>query len=559
MQLNASSTAGSTYSWTGPNGFSSANQNPIINPVSILNSGTYNVVASSAFCSSASAIINVTVNPKPFASASSNTSGICSGNTIDISGAGGGTYSWSGPNGFTSSNAIDFIANSTIAASGTYTLVVTSAANCKDTATVGIIVSQTPTTPVVTANTTDLCEGDALQLNAISTAGSTYSWSGPNGYSSAIQNPLINIVTVSNSGNYSVIASSPSCSSVAATIAITVNANPVATASSTTLAACSGNSIDLSGTGGGSYDWSGPNGFNSTNANDVITNATTSASGTYTLTITNAAGCKNTATVDIAVSQSPLPPTASNVNTCSGAPLMLTANGTGTINWYSDAALTNLVQANSATYVPTNPTSSVATYYYTATSNGCTSSTASVTASNGNVNASAFISDTIGFTPITINFINTSMGIDANDNSLWLFGDGNSANTFNASNTYTIGGNYIVTLIVTEIPTGCVDTASYHVFYDGESFIIIPNIFTPNGDGSNEGLMIKSKGIKELGGEIYDRWGLKMFEWTTVNGSWDGTTMNGKPAPDGTYFYIIKAVAFSGKEYVEKGALQLTR
>ncbi|HNJ58769.1 MAG TPA: gliding motility-associated C-terminal domain-containing protein, partial [Chitinophagaceae bacterium] len=89
-----------------------------------------------------------------------------------------------------------------------------------------------------------------------------------------------------------------------------------------------------------------------------------------------------------------------------------------------------------------------------------------------------------------------------------------------------------------------------------EMTITIPNVFTPNGDRVNEVFKITSNGLKSLHCAIYDRWGLKLYEWDGVNGYWDGNTKTG-PAPDGTYFYIITYSDYLDKTTTEKGFLNL--
>jgi gliding motility-associated-like protein len=87
----------------------------------------------------------------------------------------------------------------------------------------------------------------------------------------------------------------------------------------------------------------------------------------------------------------------------------------------------------------------------------------------------------------------------------------------------------------------------------------IPNVFTPNGDGINEIFYVSTNGVTEITGTIFNRWGKKIFEWngtpsTTLG--WDGK-INGNKAEDGAYYYIISAKGADGKEYNEKGYLQL--
>ena len=75
----------------------------------------------------------------------------------------------------------------------------------------------------------------------------------------------------------------------------------------------------------------------------------------------------------------------------------------------------------------------------------------------------------------------------------------------------------------------------------------------------NDVFSVTSKGLKTLDAQIYDRWGLKMYEWHTPNGGWDGVTASGLAASDGTYYYIISAEGIDGKKYFEKGAFTLIR
>jgi flagellar hook assembly protein FlgD len=57
---------------------------------------------------------------------------------------------------------------------------------------------------------------------------------------------------------------------------------------------------------------------------------------------------------------------------------------------------------------------------------------------------------------------------------------------------------------------------------------------------------------------IYDRWGLKMFEATSIgNVKWDGKNKGGSTVTDGTYFYIIKATGLDDAKYDLKGTVNV--
>lgn len=81
----------------------------------------------------------------------------------------------------------------------------------------------------------------------------------------------------------------------------------------------------------------------------------------------------------------------------------------------------------------------------------------------------------------------------------------------------------------------------------------IPNFFTPNNDGINDIFEIKDLPENTLT-QIYNRWGIKVFDTNKSNIFWDGRTTSGNESVDGTYFYVITTV-----EEIYKGHLQLIR
>lgn len=147
--------------------------------------------------------------------------------------------------------------------------------------------------------------------------------------------------------------------------------------------------------------------------------------------------------------------------------------------------------------------------------------------------------------------------------SNWDFGDPasgiNNTSLLSAPvHIYEVAGTYCIELFV-QNTFGCVDSTSDCITVTNDAIVAVPNIFTPNGDGKNDLFYITTTAVKELECMIYDRWGLKIKEWNTVDGSWDGRTKNGKMANDGVYFYIIKATATNGKTINEKGFFQLSK
>lgn len=70
--------------------------------------------------------------------------------------------------------------------------------------------------------------------------------------------------------------------------------------------------------------------------------------------------------------------------------------------------------------------------------------------------------------------------------------------------------------------------------------IFVPSGFTPNGDGSNDVFQVYGQGIEYLTLTIFDRWGTMVHQITDQSQVWDGNLESGKPAPTGTYVYILE-------------------
>ena len=92
------------------------------------------------------------------------------------------------------------------------------------------------------------------------------------------------------------------------------------------------------------------------------------------------------------------------------------------------------------------------------------------------------------------------------------------------------------------------------------SVLLMPNAFSPNGDGINDIYKPKEgyQNIKEFHAYIYNRWGQKLFEWSDPATGWDGT-YKGKPVKEGVYFCLVKAKGADGKTYQIKRDVNLLR
>jgi gliding motility-associated-like protein len=119
-----------------------------------------------------------------------------------------------------------------------------------------------------------------------------------------------------------------------------------------------------------------------------------------------------------------------------------------------------------------------------------------------------------------------------------------------------------ITYIVTVSDGECAATGSVTIrvvdFVCGPPSIYIPNTFTPNRDNQNEKMFVRANNIDTLYFVIYDRWGEKMFETTSLNQGWDGT-FKGKELDPDVYVYYLEATCEGGSTYFEEGNISLIR
>ncbi len=94
----------------------------------------------------------------------------------------------------------------------------------------------------------------------------------------------------------------------------------------------------------------------------------------------------------------------------------------------------------------------------------------------------------------------------------------------------------------------------------GECDVPVPNIVTPNGDGNNDLLTLTSPSFEPLSFEVFNRWGQTVFARSARIVEWDGRTgMSAQPVPDGTYFYIVRAVLPTGDPFERTGYIEVRR
>ena len=298
------------------------------------------------------------------------------------------------------------------------------------------------------------------------------------------------------------------------------------------------------------------NGDSYTFPEGTATNLT--ADTTHVSTLTAVSGCDSVVTFIITVNPAlSVNPTVTDTSICLGDALVLTAtsSGNGTVTWYSDAAGTT-VAGTGTSFTPNFTGGGTYTFYVQEEANGCisTGGLIPVTVNVSEVTASVNADPISGLVPLEVSFTGTSTG----NTFEWNFGDGTTGSSLEETHIYSELGTYTAVLTVSD-NGNCPITIPFVIEVIGESSILIPNVFTPNGDGSNDVFTVVGTNLTDVNCVIFNRWGQKLYEWDRVKGYWDGRTLAGKEVPDGTYFFIVKAKGIDGKEYFEKGGFSLIR
>ena len=158
--------------------------------------------------------------------------------------------------------------------------------------------------------------------------------------------------------------------------------------------------------------------------------------------------------------------------------------------------------------------------------------------------------------PIQFNNISTGDIVSYN----WDFGDGSPE--FNGPNapdhTYNAIGTYTISLTVEDL-YGCFDTYSETIEITKGYEIILPNGFTPNGDGINETIRPVTICMTEIKMSIYDTWGSLIYAETSDDiYGWDGT-IDGKPAENGNYIMVVTATTYNGAVIELNGPVTLIK
>ncbi len=375
-------------------------------------------------------------------------------------------FLWTGPNGYTSATKEPVLTNVKPVMTGWYKVRITEIHGCASYDSVYIKVNPLPA--LFIATNSPICKDQTLRiLTTTSPNVHTWNWVGPNGFTflSDSANLIRPNATVNMSGTYEVtVTDSNSCVSKASAN-VTVNPLPGITKFTNT-PICAGGTITINlTTTGNQFHWVGPDGFNSTNKDVNIPNATVAKSGTYKVTVTDNNHCSNVDSIKFTVHPLPILSASSNSPICDGDMLRFSAeaNGTNSYAWsgptsflYQDLNITGPstpVRANATTAMSGN-------YTVTATdSNACTSKKDLIVVVNQRPNA------VINPIPPVCEGSTIKLNLQTNGNTFYWTGPNGFSSTEKAPSipnaTSSMAGYYKVA--ITDSHNGCVRTDSVYV------------------------------------------------------------------------------------------------
>ena len=160
-----------------------------------------------------------------------------------------------------------------------------------------------------------------------------------------------------------------------------------------------------------------------------------------------------------------------------------------------------------------------------------------------------------GYAPLDVYFSNPA----TRGSVLWNFGDGTTSEDFSPSHTFSEYGAYTIELVVTG--ANGEKKKDYRIIEvePSSAITVLPNVFTPNGDGMNDFCTVKGKNLAVFQMKVFNRSGHVIFESQSIDNSWDGKNQSGENIPPGTYFYLISARGIDGKVYEHTGPITLSR
>ena len=361
----------------------------------------------------------------------------------------------------------------------------------------------------------------------------------------------------------------------AASSQVTVTVNPLPALPAVTVTpVCSGSTATLqiqSPQAGFTYNW-----YDAATAGTLLSTGTSfttpvlSANTTYYVEAINATGCLSggRTAVTVVVNSLPAAPSANNISICpntNGTLSVLNPQPGYTYNWY-DAATGGTLLASGISYTA----AAVATnsVYYVSAINGsnCISNTrtaVTITLLQPIVQPVVTVAN-VSFTAITFSWtaVPGAVGYEVTTNGGASFQSPSSGATGTTHTINGLNGNQTINIQVRALgPQVCENSilsAPVPATTLSSKEIFVPNVFTPNGDGRNDVLLVYGNYIASIQLRIFNQWGQLIFRSDNISTGWNGM-YKGQQQPVGVYAYTLKAVRQDGTIVTKKGSINLIR
>lgn len=406
--------------------------------------------------------------------------------------------------------------------------------------------------PVAAFSVNIPCVGDTSfftdsTTNPGGTTLSSWSWKFGDGDSASLQNPFHQY---SFPGWYNVTLFTTTDVGCFDSVIVPVYVYPPALAQAgTDTSVCPGTAAHLAASGGVTYAWSPATATTQDSAS--ATDAFPPGSTYFVVEVIDTNGCHGVDSVFVSVFPSALE-AGPDLSICPGSFALLEGSGGKIYSWSPVSSLSS----GTGQSVIAKPLQS--TYYQLEGPNiyGCPEKDTLFVFVFPSPEGAFTADPDSGPRPLPVSFTNQTSGATE---YFWDFGDGQTSKEENPEHFYHDFGSFTVTLI-SKGPNGCPDTVLYQfIVTDNSHRILIPNVFTPNGDGVNDFFLLEYAGFKTLEGEIYNRWGKHLATIDFLNESWNGKNKEGQEMETGVYFYLLKGHGYDGDFYEYRGFVELLK
>jgi gliding motility-associated-like protein len=526
------------YHWTGPpGGIISSDTSRIIN---VDSTGTYTCVVTPFTGASCNDTLSITIGrkpgppPKPNFAADTACAGMPTIFTNHSNPLGGGSFYW---DFYNTGTFEDSTVNPTWIYNlpGIYTVKLEEEYNgCGMDTSIQIVVDSTVNSSFI-ADT--VCAKDTMFFINTSTGAILYTWnfgdpsSGSNNASSIISPYHI----YTSSGNYSVTLTGNNSGHCSDPITKLVVVLPNITARITgNNNICAGDSATITATGGNIYLWN-------TGATSPSITVDTNITTTFSIQISNGR-CYLDTTYTLIVKPTGTGSISGKGSVCLNDTVILTATGGGTYLWNTGAT-------SSSISIPV--TSFKDSLYSVIISNGDSCTTIHKRINIDSISGFGCCSETINSGDTVVLNGNGSISY------YWIPSTGLSCDSCpDPTASPTVTTTYT---LISVTNAGCIANSLVAITVDIPCLdFVVPNVFTPNGDGIDDTYLVKVKFMSEYKISIFNRWGQEVFYSENSNSPWDGK-VNGSIAPAGVYYYIIQATCEDGNYFEKNGFLQLIR